>query len=61
MYEKAPQLEIHGVSRTVRELLSGVKYTIDYYQREFKWTTKQVAELIQDLLERCFQLCCYHE
>jgi uncharacterized protein with ParB-like and HNH nuclease domain len=44
--------EIRGVSKTVRELLSGVKYSIDYYQREYKWTTKQVQELIEDLITR---------
>lgn len=33
----------------MRELLAGRKYSIDYYQREYKWQTKQVAELIGDL------------
>ena len=46
------QREIRGVSKTVRELLSGVKYSIDYYQRDYKWTTKQVQELIEDLIGR---------
>jgi len=46
------QREIRGVSKTVRELLSGMKYSIDYYQRDFKWTTKQVQELIEDLIGR---------
>jgi hypothetical protein len=41
--------EIDGKGRTVRELLAGRKYSIDYYQREYKWQTKQVAELIDDL------------
>lgn len=41
--------EILGKARTIRELLSGVKYSIDYYQREFKWGQKQVVELIDDL------------
>ena len=41
--------EIQGNARTVRELLKGVKYTIDYYQREYKWKDKQVRELIDDL------------
>ena len=44
--------EIRGDSRTVRQLLSGQKYSIDYYQREYKWTSKQVAELIDDLTGR---------
>lgn len=41
--------EIDGKGKTVRELLAGRKYSIDYYQREYKWQTKQVAELIDDL------------
>jgi hypothetical protein len=41
--------EILGKARTVRELLSGAKYSIDYYQREYKWGEKQVKELIEDL------------
>lgn len=41
--------EIDGKGRTVRELLGGKKYSIDYYQREYKWKTKQVIELIDDL------------
>jgi hypothetical protein len=41
--------EIDGKGRTVRELLAGRKYSIDYYQREYKWQTKQVEELIEDL------------
>jgi hypothetical protein len=41
--------EIDGKGRTVRELLAGRKYSIDYYQREYKWQQKQAAELIDDL------------
>ena len=41
--------EIDGKGRTVRELLANRKYSIDYYQREYKWQQKQVAELIDDL------------
>ena len=44
-----PSREIDGKGRTVRELLSGRKYSIDYYQREYKWQRKQVAELLNDL------------
>ena len=35
--------------RTIRELLTSHKYAIDYYQREYKWQEKQVAELMDDL------------
>jgi uncharacterized protein with ParB-like and HNH nuclease domain len=41
--------EIDGKGRTVRELLAGRKYSIDYYQREYKWQQKQVTELLEDL------------
>jgi uncharacterized protein with ParB-like and HNH nuclease domain len=41
--------EILGKAKTIRELLNGQKYAIDYYQRDYKWESKQVAELIDDL------------
>ena len=41
--------KILGEAKTIRQLLSGAKYSIDYYQREYKWESKQVAELIEDL------------
>jgi hypothetical protein len=41
--------EIDGHGCTVRALLAGQKYSIDYYQREYKWQTKQVTELLDDL------------
>ena len=44
-----PSREIDGKGRTVRELLAGRKYSIDYYQREYKWQHKQLAELLDDL------------
>ena len=45
--------EILGEARTIRELLSGAKYSIDNsYQREYRWQNKQVAELIDDLTGR---------
>jgi uncharacterized protein with ParB-like and HNH nuclease domain len=45
---RAPR-DIDGKGRTVRELLAGRKYAIDYYQREYKWQQKQVTELLEDL------------
>ena len=47
--ERRQPREVDGKGRTVRELLGGRKYAIDYYQREYKWQSKQVAELIDDL------------
>jgi hypothetical protein len=41
--------EIRGDAKTIRQLLGGAKYSIDYYQREYKWQAKQVTELLDDL------------
>lgn len=54
-----PSREIDGKGRTVRELLSGRKYSIDYYQREYKWQRKQVAELLDDLTAKFLE--CHEE
>jgi len=40
---------IDGKGKTVKEILFARKFYIDYYQREYKWQTKQVEELINDL------------
>lgn len=44
--------EIHGEARSVAEILKGARYTIDYYQRDYKWEEKQLRELIDDLSEQ---------
>lgn len=44
--------EVLGKAKTVRELLSGAKYSIDYYQREYRWEAKQIGELVSDLTSR---------
>ncbi len=44
--------DIIGIAKTVRDLLKGVKYSIDYYQREYKWHDKQICELINDLSDK---------
>jgi uncharacterized protein with ParB-like and HNH nuclease domain len=40
---------IDATARTVRELLDGAKYSIDFYQREYAWQERQIRELIDDL------------
>ena len=40
---------IDGKGKTIKEILFAHKFYIDYYQREYKWQTKQVEELINDL------------
>lgn len=44
--------EIFGKAKTIRELMKGVKYSIDYYQREYKWGKKQATELVNDLVTK---------
>jgi len=41
--------KIDAQSKSVSDLLSNKKYTIDYYQREYKWEIKQITELLEDL------------
>ncbi len=43
---------IDAKARNVRELLGGKKYTIDYFQREYRWRNKEISELINDLTAR---------
>ena len=43
---------IDGRARTIRELMDGTKYAIDFYQREYAWKERQVRELIDDLTNK---------
>lgn len=36
-------------SLTLEEILSNKKYSVNYYQREYRWGRKQVEQLIEDL------------
>ncbi len=45
-----PKIDAH--SRSVRQLLGGRKYNIDYFQREYRWGEKQIGELVTDLTSR---------
>lgn len=47
--------EIIGTAKSVEQLLQDVKYSIDYYQREYRWDTKHVQELLEDLTSRFLQ------
>jgi len=40
---------IDGTARTVREVFTGRRYGLDFYQREYTWTETNVAELLDDL------------
>lgn len=50
--EKGVPRSIDGKGRTIRELLSAKRYALDYYQREYKWETKQISELVVDLTNK---------
>lgn len=47
---------IDGVAKTVAGVLTNQKYSIDYYQREYKWESKQMAELVADLTTKFLDL-----
>lgn len=47
--------KIDGAAKSVRDVLKGNKYSIDYYQREYKWESKQLTELINDLSSKFAQ------
>ncbi len=44
--------KIDGVAKSIRDILKGNKYSIDYYQREYRWESKQLAELVNDLTSK---------
>jgi len=41
--------KIEAHDRTINEVLSSAKYTVDYFQREFSWKKTHVEQLIGDL------------
>ena len=42
-----PSMEVK--CKVVKELLSDVRYSIDYYQREYRWDKEQIEALVSDL------------
>lgn len=41
--------KIEGEAKNIRKLLANSRFYIDYYQREYKWQTKHVQEMLHDL------------
>ena len=41
--------KIDADDKTLKEILDTQKYTIDYFQREFRWERKHIEQLITDL------------
>lgn len=47
--------KIEGSPKNLRQLLSNMKYSIHYYQREYMWQRKHIEELIDDLTSEFFE------
>lgn len=47
MNQLSSKIDAKGIS--ISEVLSNKKYTIDYFQREFKWQRRHIEQLIADL------------
>jgi uncharacterized protein with ParB-like and HNH nuclease domain len=43
--------KIIGKEKSLTDLLANKKYTVHYYQREYRWGKKQIEELVDDLSE----------
>ena len=44
--------EIRSNAKSIRSLLGGAKFAIEYYQREYRWGKKHITELLNDLCEK---------
>lgn len=49
MTNDATRNKIEAHHRNISEILSSVKYTVDYFQREYSWQEKHVRQLVEDL------------
>jgi hypothetical protein len=43
---------IDAKARSLRELLQNRRYSLDFYQREYRWGDRQISELLEDLTKR---------
>lgn len=43
---------IDAKARSIRELLQNRRYSLDFYQREYRWGDRQISELLEDLTKR---------
>lgn len=44
--------KIDGIAKSLNDILKGNRYSIDYYQREYRWESKQLKELVDDLTSK---------
>lgn len=50
---RSTELErIDAKARPLRELLQNRRYSLDFYQREYRWGVRQISELLEDLTKR---------
>ena len=47
--EESNMEEIKGSQKNLRMLFQNMKYSIPYYQREYRWERKHIEEMIEDL------------
>ncbi|HTN69142.1 MAG: DUF262 domain-containing protein [Bacilli bacterium] len=41
--------KIEANDKSISDVLSDIKYTVDYFQREFKWEERHIEQLVSDL------------
>jgi uncharacterized protein with ParB-like and HNH nuclease domain len=46
--------KIEAHDRSIEEVLDNKKYTVDYFQREYKWEEKHIEQLVFDLTSAFF-------
>lgn len=51
--------KIQAQTKSVQQLLTGVKYGIDFYQREYKWQFSQIKDILNDF--KAAFLECYED
>ena len=44
--------KVDGKPKSISEILKGSKFSLDYYQREYRWKTDQITQLLDDLSGR---------
>jgi uncharacterized protein with ParB-like and HNH nuclease domain len=47
MSKLSNKIEAHD--RSITEVLDDKKYTVDYFQREYKWEERHIEQLVSDL------------
>ena len=54
-------MEVNPAKQNINELFSTTNCHIDFYQREYKWKTEQVNQLIEDIFYHFEQSYSQHE